>query len=465
DNTKPGDSNSWEAYPISIRLIIWSSVWELLLSISYSDEKFLTKLLASIKQQTNFLFNNLELDLANNHYTANGKALFWMGVTFPIFKESKKWLEKGKEILHKQLKKEVCSDGSQYENSTSYQLLTLLDYLEVLVLAKKNNIPLHDDFKWYIESMAQYVLSITKPDGTLPLLNDSSEGYPMDSKEIMAVAAVIFNRGDFKFVSKGANLSYLLRLLGNNGLIKYNQIKSEIPDINSVHLKDSGYIILRNGWDNQKSYFIFDAGPIGPDHCCGHAHADNLSFELFSNGETIFLDPGTFEYGNGLKRNYYRSTAAHNTVTIENKNQSTFWGAFRVDHIARVKCNNVHFGNVREVITAEHYGYQRLAQKIIHERTIDWNKSDHWIIKDLIKGNANTKTNGFLNFQVGLNCEKIFAEGNRCFLHFKSGVIVEVQFLSDSALRVELLDSFISKEWKREYTSKQIKVYFEDILP
>src|SRR5699024_2595159 len=126
--------------------------------------------------------------------TANGKALFWIGVSFPSIKQSETYLETGIEILYSQLVKEVRSDGSQYENSTSYQLMTTKDYLEVLIYAKKNNIDLPKHFYHYTEKMFDYILSLLKPDRTLPLLNDSVKDYPINVRELLALGSVYFNK-------------------------------------------------------------------------------------------------------------------------------------------------------------------------------------------------------------------------------------------------------------------------------
>src|SRR5699024_7404437 len=100
DYTSPGETNSWEAYTISIRLICWSYFWEVFeKNKNEIDNGFKKKFLGSIEQQSKFLYHNLEKDLANNHYTANGKALFWIGVSFPSIKQSETYLETGIEIL------------------------------------------------------------------------------------------------------------------------------------------------------------------------------------------------------------------------------------------------------------------------------------------------------------------------------------------------------------------------------
>ena len=52
----------------------------------------------------------------------------------------------------------------------------------------------------------------------------------------------------------------------------------------------------------------------------GHEHADNLSFALFAKGEEMLSDIG---YTHSRLRGWTNSTAGHNTVVIDRKNQAT----------------------------------------------------------------------------------------------------------------------------------------------
>jgi uncharacterized heparinase superfamily protein len=84
------------------------------------------------------------------------------------------------------------------------------------------------------------------------------------------------------------------------------------------------------GWNSSGgTALFFDAGPIGPGYQPGHGHAGCLSFELSHRGQRIITDTGAFTYLPGNERLYDRSTAAHNTIEIDGRNQSDVWSAFR----------------------------------------------------------------------------------------------------------------------------------------
>ena len=75
---------------------------------------------------------------------------------------------------------------------------------------------------------------------------------------------------------------------------------------------------------------LIDVAKIGPDYLPGHAHADTLSFELSLYGKRLLVNSGISRYGTSLIRQFERSTEAHNTVAIDNKNSSEVWSGFRV---------------------------------------------------------------------------------------------------------------------------------------
>ena len=72
-----------------------------------------------------------------------------------------------------------------------------------------------------------------------------------------------------------------------------------------------------------------DAGPLGFLSIAAHGHADCLSLLLSVSGKELLVDPGTYCYHTEREwRDYFRSTAAHNTVRVDGVDQSQIAGAF-----------------------------------------------------------------------------------------------------------------------------------------
>jgi len=114
---------------------------------------------------------------------------------------------------------------------------------------------------------------------------------------------------------------------------------------------ESGYY----RFERSRYVFVVDAGEMGPDYQPGHGHCDALSFVLYVDGQPVFVDTGVSTYARGAQRLYERSTAAHNTVTVEGDDQAEVWAAFRVGRRYRIVEAEVG----PEELVAAHDGYQR----------------------------------------------------------------------------------------------------------
>ena len=55
------------------------------------------------------------------------------------------------------------------------------------------------------------------------------------------------------------------------------------------------------------------------------------------NSQPVIVDTGISTYETGDQRKFERSTSAHNTVVVNNQEQSQVWGSFRVAKRAKVE--------------------------------------------------------------------------------------------------------------------------------
>ena len=64
-------------------------------------------------------------------------------------------------------------------------------------------------------------------------------------------------------------------------------------------------------------------GPLGDG---GHGHYDQLAVELYANGQPLVVDPGRYTYAEepGGWRRWFKGTAAHNTVTVDELDQTPY---------------------------------------------------------------------------------------------------------------------------------------------
>ena len=199
--------------------------------------------------------------------------------------------------------------------------------------------------------MRLWLEALTGPDGRLPLLNDAWEGPPLDPVRREAL----------------------------------------------TDLASSGYVVLRAGGDQA----VLDVGPVAPPHLPPHAHADVLSFVLWADGARIVVDPGTFSY-RGSERGRFRGTAAHSTVEIDGRDQCDLWGPFRAAHMPTVTRGALEVAGDAITLTAEHDGYSRLPDPVVHRRTFCWLPGDGLVVVDRLEARKASQVSTRLPLAPGL---------------------------------------------------------------
>lgn len=295
-----------EPYPVSLRAmnaIRYCSVNNI------NDQQIIDDIYA----QLNYLNHNIEYHLLGNHLLENAFALMMGGHTF----NEKSWLQKSRKILYRELNEQILNDGGHFELSPMYHQIILFRVLELIDWYRKTDYP-DTEFLAFIIQKAKLMLGwlkgVTFENGDIPHFNDSATGVALSSQKLFEYA----------------------RLL-------------ECNNFTSGNFNVSGYRKFSNG----KYECVVDVGPVGPSYQPGHSHADALSFILYYRGRPFLVEAGTSTYQIGEKRNYERSTYAHNTVMIGGKNQSEVWGGFRVGRRANVVIEN----ESSLTLCANHDGY------------------------------------------------------------------------------------------------------------
>jgi Heparinase II/III-like protein/Heparinase II/III N-terminus len=327
----------------------------------------------------------------NTHLTGEALGLFFIGTVLPEFKEARRWRDLGAEILIEQLPIHVQADGVYFEQSSYYHRYTTDFYLHFLLLARANNFQLPPQVEQSLLLLLDHLMYLTRPDGTTPLFGDDDGGRlalldvraANDFRGTLAVGAVALDRADYRFVAADA-AEELLWITGADGLAKFDAIVPREPAQTSVAFPSGGYFVMRDGWTRGANYLLFDCGPHG-SLACGHAHADALAIDVAANGHTVLVDPGTCTYtGSKELRDWFRGSAAHNTVTVDGESSSAPNGPFSWQTIARCSLEKWISEERFDFISARHDGFSRLPDPVTVKREILFLKGDYWIVRDTI---------------------------------------------------------------------------------
>jgi uncharacterized heparinase superfamily protein len=176
-------------------------------------------------------------------------------------------------------------------------------------------------------------------------------------------------------------------------------------------LRDAGLVVLRahSGGPNE-IYCAFDCGPLGYLAIAAHAHADALAIELRYGGRPILVDPGTFNFtSSGIWRDYFRSTAAHNTVELGSVSQSTSGGPFLWTRHARatlLRAEGLDEAAPIALAKGEHEGYAHKPFRGTHSRTVSLNRETSCLeITDEIEVSSPTICRLMFHLHPAIACE------------------------------------------------------------
>lgn len=456
---------AWNVYPLSKRLIAWTTLLGHLRDDATFQEGCLDRLVSSLCQQARFLAHNLEYDVDNNHLITNARALIWAGVYLAGHPQAHRWYDKGRALLERQANRQVLADGGHWERSSSYHLAVLQDFLETTLLKQQADKDASDGVVRAISKMYDFLLGIVRPDGSLPLLNDSVVGYPVPVCDILAVGAVLLNRPDLKAIIKERPGEYLDWLLGEKGRRAFEAIPCQKAGLKSLGLPQTGYYVLSSNHNHHSHYLVFDCGPIGPRHSPAHAHADTLSLELWAYNQAMIIDPGVYEYQTGKWRDYFRSTAAHNTVTVDGQDQSVFWGSFRVAEMARAELVQWETNDEYDYVEGRHNGYTRFKNPVIHQRSIRYLKPNQWIVIDTLQSHGGSAHRYDLWFHLTPAECSLDVRTNICRALFPSGVSLSIHPEHPVGTKAGIQEGWISYSWKQKVSAPVVRYHLVSSEP
>lgn len=327
----------------------------------------------------------------NTHLLGEAVALFFLGTLFPDLPHAARWKQRGWQVILDAARKQVHADGFYFEQSAYYHVYALDFFLHARILATLNNVAIPPDFDSVLTKMLE-VLCLLARAGLVPSLGDDDGGRVFDPRRNRAqhlrdplmTGAILFGRGDFKFAA-GIPREEALWLLGASGLAEFEKLEVSQPSDRSIALKYSGLYLMADAETGQQ--MLIDAGPQGPGSA-GHGHADALSLTVISNGRNMLMDPGTLEYVSDSQRDrdFFRGTAAHNTMRVDARDQADGAGPFAWTNLPLVKAETWIVGTRSNLFVGSHNGYERLPSPVTHRRWVFHRKSQFWLVRDMAIG-------------------------------------------------------------------------------
>lgn len=364
---------------LGIRLINWVWAIDLIWESKAIDDDLYMRLMDSVSRHIWEIDRKYSRGSSvNNHLIGEAAGVFVATSYFNYIKNAPVWRDRSREILIREIINQTYPDGGTKEQAIGYHFFVMQFFTIAGLVARVTRKDFPESFWSRLEKMFEFIDKLGEGGDNLPMFGDCDDGYVLDIgsdphnvKEWLAVGAALFKRDNF-------NTSYEhtepLEWLPGLSRQDAGGPAPENKKCSNIALNQSGYYLLQHGDLNSPECIsvVFDCGPLGMGSLAGHGHADALSFTLRAFGRDIFVDPGTYDYFSYPKwREYFRGTRAHNTVVVDENNQSEMLGLFLWGRKAQAQCLSWEPSDTVSKVVGEHNGYSVLSDPVIHRRKLE----------------------------------------------------------------------------------------------
>jgi len=402
---------------VGLRLISWSLIHGLLQSGGNREGIFSLDLDAEqlkvhIQAQVAFIAGNYSrYSSANNHLVGELTGVWVACNVFDLGAKGATWKEAAFAELETEAALQTHDDGVNKEQAIYYHLWSLEYFWLAWSVAKRYQQPVSALYEERLVDMYRFLDAMCSSTAAPAQVGDADSGVvcrfnPDVSDSVFdallepighvlnaqtpQVSCTPVAGSTASLYSKHFWYTQLLQASDTSAIEAIYQKKVAevgVPDT----FETGGYYVLRG----HRCRVLFRAGPFGYLATAAHSHADALSITLAIDEHWWLVDPGTYTYhSSGEWRHYFRSTAAHNTLSINNTNQSEITGDFLWSRKTDVQVQCVErgeWGNVDTAgpqtgflssVSAWHDGYAE--QGVQHQRTVHNDGEKRFELHDLV---------------------------------------------------------------------------------
>ena len=411
----PGRGINWvNAMEVAIRAVNW--IWALAIvgGVRPLDEAVRARVTRSLQVHGRHIAANLEgtPHLRSNHFLADVLGLLVLGATIEGDPAAGGWFRLAHRAFEREIVEQVHDDGVGFEASLPYHGLALEMFLLAKVVADRARSPFSDRFERSLRRMIVASRALRHSAGRLPQLGDGDSGRilpagferPPTLDHLLWLGAAVIGDERPLPTSPDAELAWTL------GVDAWRAAAAlpAAPPPRRAAFPQGGYFVLR---DRDVQAFV-RCGDIGQNGNGGHAHNDLLSFEL-SYRLPLVVDSGTYVYtSDPAARNAFRSTAAHNTVSVAGHeiNPIVESELFRLRQVAHPRVEL--WEELEEVVRlrASHDGYRRLAVPVVHRRTFELVRQPaSLVVRDELLGSGASDAESFVHLAPESTVTKLAA--------------------------------------------------------
>lgn len=323
------------------------------------------------------------LSQQNNHGVSEGTGLWTIGSLFPELRRAEQWRERGRAILERLGQELIYEDGAFSQHSLNYHRVMLHDYLWAMRLGELHGRALSPALYERIARAGELLYQLQdEATGRVPCYgaNDGALVLALSNCDYTdyrpVIQAMRFLTNRTRTYASGPWDEETLWMCGEVAATA----RVDAPERRDLRANAGGYVTLRS-----KNGFAFTRCSTFRHR---PSHADLLHVDLWWRGINVALDPGTYSYNSPAPWDKgLASTASHNTVTVDGRDQMDKAGRFLWLPWARgiSRFDATSEGRFFAYWEGEHNGYQRLEPLATHRRGILRIGDDHWLVLDEVR--------------------------------------------------------------------------------
>ena len=377
ESNPPNAGPNWmDGQEAALHLMAWTFGLYAFMDSPATTPSRMANLTTFIAAHAQRIYSNTDFAIftRGNHSISEALGLWMTGLLFPELKDAEKYLAFGRMSLEREAARQIFPDGSYSMYSLNYHRFILHLYLYAIRLGELNNSPFSTHLISSLSNSINYLSQFIDPHtGQMPVYgsNDGALVLPLnncdftDYRPLLQLGSVIIN-GQRMFEA-GEWDEDVFWLCGE----EFTEKKEEREKKRSDSFPEGGTYTLRGA--NSKAIIRCTNFQERP------SHADQLHVDLWMGGQNIACDAGTYLYsGEGIWRNGLAHTSAHNTVTVDSKDQMKMVSRFTWVNWAQGRV--IKQGS--DLWQGEHDGY-----KPTHKRTVMALDSDRWLVVDHLDAN------------------------------------------------------------------------------
>lgn len=414
EHNPPNTGPNWkDGQEIALRLMAWTFGFYAFIGAPSTTNLQISQFTQLLAAQAERIHANIgyAISTRSNHTVSEAFGLWMVGLLFPELKEAQKYFNLGKRLLEEEAAKQIFPDGGYAMYSLNYHRFVLHLYLYAIQLGKLNrDTPsLRGRRSSARSNLMNWLGDCFAAKGKSAARNDEV-GFSEELKKQIANSihylSHLIHPSTGQMPVYGSNDGALVLPLNNCDFTDYRPLLQ----LGSIII--AGQPMFEPGeWDEDVFWLcgaeiakkderrkkpVGDAFPYGgvyflrgmnsravircTDFQSRPSHADQLHVDLWMGGDNVAIDAGTYLYsGEGLWRNGLARTSAHNTVTVDDKDQMTPVSRFTWTNWAKGKVLK-QTGNLWQ---GEHDGYKPAR----HKRTVMALEGDRWMVVDDLTAN------------------------------------------------------------------------------